>query len=151
MAKLKLKGLLLKGVHTLLVKHVQKKLPLKGRVLDADLEIRWGGGSHSDSQIRRGVWSPKKFFAALSASLWSKNKGVGGWAPPVDPPLLHIFSWSMIHISSAYPRGRPLGKPGKYVGNTRGQQHCVPIGWQRSRTIFQLQWKGVGLCIPDTL
>ena len=44
MAKLKLKGLLLKGVHTLLVKHVQKKLPLKGRVLDVDLEIRWGGG-----------------------------------------------------------------------------------------------------------
>ena len=48
MAKLKLKGLLLKGVHTLLVKHVRKKLPLKGRVLDVDLEIRWGG-SHSDS------------------------------------------------------------------------------------------------------
>ena len=48
MAKLKLKGLLLKGVHTLLVKHVQKMLPLKGRVLNVDLEIRWGG-SHSDS------------------------------------------------------------------------------------------------------
>ena len=45
MAKLKLKGLLLKGVHTLLVKHVRKKLPLKGRVLDVDLEVRWGGQS----------------------------------------------------------------------------------------------------------
>ena len=44
MTKLKLKGLLLKGVHTLLVRHVRKKLPLKGRVLDVDLEIRWGGG-----------------------------------------------------------------------------------------------------------
>ena len=48
MAKLKLKGLLLKGVHTLLVRHLQQRLPLKERVLDVDLEIRWGGGSHPD-------------------------------------------------------------------------------------------------------
>ena len=31
MAKLKLKGLLLKGVHTLLVRHVPKKVTFKGK------------------------------------------------------------------------------------------------------------------------
>ena len=47
---------------------------------DPDLKIRgWGGRS------------PKKFFWALRASVWSKNKGDGDrapWAPPLDPPLL---------------------------------------------------------------
>ena len=56
MAKLKLKGLLLKGVHTLLVKHVQKKLPLKGRVLYVDLEIRWGGGGQSFRLLDKAGW-----------------------------------------------------------------------------------------------
>ena len=46
----------------------------------------------------------------------------------MDPPLLHIFSWRIIHISSAYPRGRPLDKPGKYVGNTRGSIALCPYG-----------------------
>ena len=63
MAKLKLKGLLLKGVHTLLVRHLPKRLRLKERVLNVDLEIRWGGGSHPDCKIRRGGWSPKNVFA----------------------------------------------------------------------------------------
>ena len=62
MAKLKLKGLLLKGVHTLLVRHLQKRLRLKERVLNVDLEIRWRG-SHSDRKIRRDGWSPKNVFA----------------------------------------------------------------------------------------
>ena len=65
MAKLKLKGLLLKGVHTLLVRHLQKRLRLKERVLNVDLEIGGGGGggSHPDRKIRRGGWSPKNVFA----------------------------------------------------------------------------------------
>ena len=42
MAKLKLKGLLLKDVHTLLIKHVRKRVSLNKRVLDVDLEISWG-------------------------------------------------------------------------------------------------------------
>ena len=47
---------------------------------DPDLQIRrWGGGAQK-----------KSFFAALWASVWSKNKGGGEWAtraPPLDPPL----------------------------------------------------------------
>ena len=63
-------------------------------VADPDLQIRGGGGGkggHPDPEIRgEGGWSPKKFFSALQASVWSKNKGGGGrapWAPPLDPPL----------------------------------------------------------------
>ena len=41
------------------------------------------------------VLSPEKFFSALRASVWSRNKGGGGGgvgqahrAPPLDPPLI---------------------------------------------------------------
>ena len=40
------------------------------------------------------VLSPEKFFSALRASIWSRNKGGGGVggqahrAPPLDPPLI---------------------------------------------------------------
>ena len=39
------------------------------------------------------VLSPEKFFSALQASVWSRNKGGGGVgqahrAPPLDPPLI---------------------------------------------------------------
>ena len=35
----------------------------------------------------------KKFFSALLASLWSKNKGGGGpRAPPLDPPWHHLIT-----------------------------------------------------------
>ena len=47
-----------------------------------------GGDGHPDPEIRRG--SPKKFFSAHRASVWSKNKGGRGRvprAPPLDPPL----------------------------------------------------------------
>ena len=45
------------------------------------------GGSRSPSD--RGDRSAKKFFSALGASFWSKNKG----GPPLDPPLalLRVF------------------------------------------------------------
>ena len=43
---------------------------------DPDFQIR-GGGGHLDPEIR-GAQSPKKFFLALRASFWSKNKGGGG-------------------------------------------------------------------------
>ena len=59
---------------------------------DPDLEIRearslrplhrGGGGG--------GGGTPKKFFSALQASFWSKNKGGGErapWAPSLDPLL----------------------------------------------------------------
>ena len=35
------------------------------------------GGGHLDPEIR-GARSQKKFFSALRASVWSKNKGGGG-------------------------------------------------------------------------
>ena len=34
-----------------------------------------------------GGQSQKKTISALLASVWSKNKGGGGRAPPLDPPL----------------------------------------------------------------
>ena len=34
-----------------------------------------GGPGHPDPEIRGGGQSPKKFFSALRASVWSKNKG----------------------------------------------------------------------------
>ena len=38
-----------------------------------------GGGGHPDPEIREG--SPKTFFSALWASVWSKNKGGVGPSP----------------------------------------------------------------------
>ena len=56
-------------------------------MMDPDFQIR-GGGGHLDPEIR-GAQSPKKFFLALRASFWSKNKGGGQAtrAPPLNPPL----------------------------------------------------------------
>ena len=40
---------------------------------------------HPDPEIRgEGGWSPKKYFSALQASVWSKNKE-GGWGEPGSP------------------------------------------------------------------
>ena len=44
-----------------------------------------GGGGRAglqDPEIRRGT-DATKFFSALQASVWSKNKGGGGVLPPV--------------------------------------------------------------------
>ena len=51
-------------------------------VLDPDLEIRLGGGggAHPVPYIRGAV--SKKFFSALLASVWSKNRGGGGPSGP---------------------------------------------------------------------
>ena len=55
-------------------------------MMDPDFQIR-GGGGHLDPEIR-GAQSPKKFFLALRASFWSKNKGGAGHSgPPLNPPL----------------------------------------------------------------
>ena len=57
-------------------------------VSHADLREKEGGG-HPDPEIRwAGGHSPKKFFSALRASVWSKNKGggVGGRGPPGPSP-----------------------------------------------------------------
>ena len=44
---------------------------------DPELQIKGGGGGHPDTEISGG-WSPKNFFAALRASVWSTNKCVWG-------------------------------------------------------------------------
>ena len=51
---------------------------------DPDLQIREGPG-HPDPEmgVGRGQ-SENKIFSALQASVWSYNKGGGGW-PPVGP------------------------------------------------------------------
>ena len=41
----------------------------------ADPELQIRGGGHPDPEISGG-WSPKNFFAALRASVWSTNKCV---------------------------------------------------------------------------
>ena len=47
---------------------------------DPDLQIRrWGGGGGEGAQ-------KKSFFAALWASVWSKNKVGGGSGPPGPLP-----------------------------------------------------------------
>ena len=54
-----------------------------------DREIRGRGSRHPDPDIRRGGGGggcgaiSKKFFLALRASVWYKNKG----APPLELPL----------------------------------------------------------------
>ena len=66
---------------------------------DPELQIKGGGGGHPDTEISGG-WSPKNFFAALRASVWSTNKCVcvcvcvcvsgGGGDPPLKLPDLVI-------------------------------------------------------------
>ena len=57
---------------------------------DPDLQMEVGG-NHPDPAIWGGLVS-KKFFSALQASVWPKNKREGGGAaPPLDPPL----GWSL--------------------------------------------------------
>ena len=56
-------------IHCLLDMY-QKKLPLKGRVLDVDLEIRWGGGQLSRPLDKAGwVVSPKIFCSPSGLTL----------------------------------------------------------------------------------
>ena len=71
------------------------------------VEINSGGSRPSDKgepshphpeKKRGGGRSQKNFFSALWASVWSKNKGVGGrqapWALPPDLPLIKVVeSW----------------------------------------------------------
>ena len=50
-----------------------------------------------DLEIRGGR-SPKKFFLALRASFWSKNKGGRPRVPPMDPPLYHDIRFTVVGI-----------------------------------------------------
>ena len=64
-------------------------------VADADLQIK-GGPGHPDPEIR-GAWFEKKFFSALWASVWFKNKGGGVGGPPgPSPGSATVFTLSLI-------------------------------------------------------
>ena len=43
-----------------------------------------GGGGHPDPEMGGEGWSPKTYFLALWASVWSKNKR-GGCPPSTSP------------------------------------------------------------------
>ena len=47
------------------------------------------GGGHPDPEIRGGGQSPKKFFSALPASVWSKDRGAG----PLGPFPVSATGW----------------------------------------------------------
>ena len=40
---------------------------------------------HPDHDIRRSPVSKKEPFSNLRASVWSKNRGAGGWGPGPSP------------------------------------------------------------------
>ena len=59
------------------------------------------GGGHLDPEIR-GARSQKKFFSALRASVWSKNKGARGRPPrasPLDPSLMPLYFSPIPYVS----------------------------------------------------
>ena len=67
-------------------------------VADPDpLQIRGGGGRSSRPGDKGGARSAKKFFSALGASFWSKNKG----GPPLDPPLPLLRVFDMLQYFEA--------------------------------------------------
>ena len=51
------------------------------------------GPSHPDPEIRWGGGGPKKFFSALWASTWAKNKGEG---PRPLPWIYHWIQWLLL-------------------------------------------------------
>ena len=60
-------------------------------VLDLDLEVR---GDPSSRSLDGGRWggTSKKFFSALQASVWFKNRGGGRGAPQAPSLDLPLFS-----------------------------------------------------------
>ena len=59
------------------------------------------GGGHPDPDMRGKGRSQKKFFSALRASVWFKNKegGERPQAPPLDPPLCgHVTGGSCVGV-----------------------------------------------------
>ena len=73
------------------------------------------GGGYPDSEIREARWSQNKYFSALRASFWSKNKGGGGPGPqasPLDPPCPPF----VISIENGWVIGRGYLSPNARTG-----------------------------------
>ena len=66
---------------------------------DPNLEIKGGAWSSRPLDKGGGDGHQKKIFSALRESVWSKNKGGGGFqVPPLDPPLnCHGKSLNFLH------------------------------------------------------
>ena len=69
MAKLKLKGLLLKGAHTLLVRHVPKKVTFKGKGAGCRPCDKVGGQSSRPLDKAGWLVSPKIFCSPSDLTL----------------------------------------------------------------------------------
>ena len=65
---------------------------VKSPVVDSDLQIRGGGWGQSSRPSEKGeAQSQEKIFAALWASVWSKNEGGGGGPSPGSATDPHPF------------------------------------------------------------
>ena len=78
-----------------------------------DLEIIGGGGGHG---------SPKKFFLALQASVWSKNKGGPGF--PVSFPWIRHCSVKYSLVDNINKAGVSLGSFLVNKVKTHSSQTC---------------------------
>ena len=97
------------------------------------------GGGYPDSEIRGARWSQNKYFSALRASFWSKNKGgPGPQASPLDPPCLPF----VISIENGWVIGRGYFSPNARTGgrDRRGKRRgtfSVPL--PPSPAIFEVK------------
>ena len=66
-----------------------KRCPELLTVADPDLQIRGEGVVIRTLRKGGGGQSQKQILSALRASIWSKNKGAPGRAPPLNPPLIN--------------------------------------------------------------
>jgi len=80
-----------KGVHT---HRVAFCIFFRGGCRRSDKGV---GGRYLNPEIGRG-WSPKNFFSALQASVWSKNKGGSGPHGPL-PWIRHCSCYSLESVN----------------------------------------------------
>ena len=55
-------------------------------------------GGYRPSDGRGGGGGLKNLFLALPASVWSRDKGMGGGGAPLDPPLYLAHIWEYLGI-----------------------------------------------------
>lgn len=65
---------------------------------DPDLQIREGAVIQTRPEIRGEGTVSKKILGALWVSFWSKSKGAGPRAPPMDPPGKINYVWEKEYL-----------------------------------------------------